>query len=117
MGASCPAGELQAKHRDGPAPPGTCLTTHFSFKEEGKGEDSVKLKLALKMARKDLTKAQVELNTMKANYGDVVPRREFELQEQKYQDLSEKVLRVLLLPAISQEAEGEGGSHSLVISI
>ncbi|XP_066494078.1 translin-associated factor X-interacting protein 1 [Tiliqua scincoides] len=59
--------------------------------DEGKGEDSVKLTLALKMARQDLTKAQVELNTLKANYGDVVPRREFELQEQKYQELSEKM--------------------------
>ncbi|KAJ6666003.1 hypothetical protein lerEdw1_000907 [Lerista edwardsae] len=86
-----PAGELKAKHGDDLVPPGTCLTAHFSSQEEGKGEDAVKLKLALKMARKDLTKAQVELNTMKANYGDVVPRREFELQEQKYQDLSEKM--------------------------
>ncbi|XP_061450271.1 translin-associated factor X-interacting protein 1 isoform X2 [Rhineura floridana] len=61
------------------------------FQDE-KGEDSVKLTLALKTARQDLTKAQVELNTMKANYGDVVPRREFELQEQKYDVLAEKMM-------------------------
>lgn len=49
------------------------------------------LQLALKTARRDLTKAQVELNTMKANYGDVVPRRDFESQEKKYNDLVGKV--------------------------
>ncbi|XP_042293942.1 translin-associated factor X-interacting protein 1 isoform X1 [Sceloporus undulatus] len=59
--------------------------------QEEKGEDTVKLTLALKMARQDLTKAQVDLNTMRANYGDVVPRREFELQEQKYINLHEKM--------------------------
>ncbi|KAM6430543.1 translin-associated factor X-interacting protein 1 isoform 2-T2 [Liasis olivaceus] len=54
-------------------------------------EDTVKLKVALKVARQDLTKAQVDLNTMKANYGDVVPRREFELQKQKFNYLAEKM--------------------------
>ncbi|XP_053126569.1 translin-associated factor X-interacting protein 1 isoform X2 [Hemicordylus capensis] len=61
------------------------------LEHEGKGEDSVKVTLALKMARQDLTKAQVELNTLKANYGDVVPRRDFETQEQKNHELSEKM--------------------------
>lgn len=63
----------------------------FSLKDGDKGEDSVKLSLALKTARRDLTKAQVELNTMRANYGDVVPRRDFESQEEKYNELFEKV--------------------------
>ncbi|XP_051024808.1 translin-associated factor X-interacting protein 1 [Acomys russatus] len=45
------------------------------------GEDPVKLTLALKMTRQDLTRTQMELNTMKANFGDVVPRRDFEMQE------------------------------------
>ncbi|XP_026574866.1 translin-associated factor X-interacting protein 1-like [Pseudonaja textilis] len=54
-------------------------------------EDTVKLKVALRVARQDLTKAQVDLNTMQANYGDVVPRRDFELQEQKYNDLANKL--------------------------
>ncbi|XP_032644395.1 translin-associated factor X-interacting protein 1 isoform X2 [Chelonoidis abingdonii] len=59
--------------------------------QEVKGEDLVKVTLALKIARQDLTKAQVELNTMKADYGDVVPRRDFESQEKKYSDLFEKM--------------------------
>ncbi|XP_060537576.1 translin-associated factor X-interacting protein 1 [Pantherophis guttatus] len=54
-------------------------------------EDTVKLKVALRVARQDLTKAQIDLNTMQANYGDVVPRRDFELQEQKYNDLADKL--------------------------
>ncbi|KAM3828820.1 translin-associated factor X-interacting protein 1 [Vipera latastei] len=54
-------------------------------------EDTVKLKVALRVARQDLTKAQVDLNTMQANYGDVVPRRDFELQERKYNDLADKL--------------------------
>ncbi|XP_032086812.1 translin-associated factor X-interacting protein 1 [Thamnophis elegans] len=54
-------------------------------------EDTVKLKVALRVARQDLTKAQVDLNTMQANYGDVVPRRDFELQQQKYNDLADKL--------------------------
>ncbi|EMP26877.1 Translin-associated factor X-interacting protein 1 [Chelonia mydas] len=59
--------------------------------QDVKGEDLVKVTLALKIARQDLTKAQVELNTMKADYGDVVPRRDFESQEKKYSDLFEKM--------------------------
>ncbi|KAJ7311949.1 hypothetical protein JRQ81_006271 [Phrynocephalus forsythii] len=59
--------------------------------QEHKEEDTVKLTLALKLARQDLTKAQVDLNTMRANYGDVVPRREYELQEQKYNNLAEQM--------------------------
>ncbi|XP_060109646.1 translin-associated factor X-interacting protein 1 [Heteronotia binoei] len=60
--------------------------------QDEKGEDPVTLTLALKTARRDLTKAQVELNTMKANYGDVVPRRDFESQEKKYNELVEKMM-------------------------
>uniref|UniRef100_A0A669QXV6 Translin-associated factor X-interacting protein 1 N-terminal domain-containing protein n=1 Tax=Phasianus colchicus TaxID=9054 RepID=A0A669QXV6_PHACC len=58
-----------------------------------KGEDVVKLTLALKMARQDLTKAQVKLNAMTAEYGDVVPRRDFESLEKKYSDLLQETLR------------------------
>ncbi|XP_069918721.1 translin-associated factor X-interacting protein 1 isoform X6 [Oryctolagus cuniculus] len=54
------------------------------------GEDPVMLTLALKMARQDLTRAQMELNTMKANFGDVVPRRDFEMQEKTNKDLQEQ---------------------------
>ncbi|XP_044111851.1 translin-associated factor X-interacting protein 1 isoform X5 [Neovison vison] len=55
------------------------------------GEDPVKLTLALKMARQDLTRTQMELNTMKANFGDVVPRRDFEMQEKTNKDLQEQL--------------------------
>lgn len=34
----------------------------------------------------------MELNTMKANFGDVVPRRDFEMQEKTNKDLQEQVL-------------------------
>ncbi|XP_020667130.2 translin-associated factor X-interacting protein 1 isoform X3 [Pogona vitticeps] len=67
------------------------IKNEYDLTIEHKEEDTVKLTLALKMARQDLTKAQVELNTMKANYGDVVPRREYELQEEKYNNLAEKM--------------------------
>lgn len=52
----------------------------------------MKLTLALKMTRQDLTRTQMELNTMKANFGDVVPRRDFEMQEKTNLDLQEQVL-------------------------
>ncbi|KFQ89093.1 Translin-associated factor X-interacting protein 1, partial [Phoenicopterus ruber ruber] len=55
--------------------------------QDVKGEDVVKLTLALKVARQDLTKAQVKLNAMIADYGDVVPRRDFESLEKKYSHL------------------------------
>uniref|UniRef100_A0A8B9BMP9 Translin-associated factor X-interacting protein 1 N-terminal domain-containing protein n=1 Tax=Anser brachyrhynchus TaxID=132585 RepID=A0A8B9BMP9_9AVES len=61
--------------------------------QDVKGEDVVKLTLALKIARQDLTKAQLKLNAMIADYGDVVPRRDFESLEKKYSDLQQETLR------------------------
>uniref|UniRef100_A0A8B9BMQ9 Translin-associated factor X-interacting protein 1 N-terminal domain-containing protein n=1 Tax=Anser brachyrhynchus TaxID=132585 RepID=A0A8B9BMQ9_9AVES len=58
--------------------------------QDVKGEDVVKLTLALKIARQDLTKAQLKLNAMIADYGDVVPRRDFESLEKKYSDLQQE---------------------------
>ncbi|XP_044787999.2 translin-associated factor X-interacting protein 1 isoform X2 [Bubalus bubalis] len=55
------------------------------------GEDPMKLTVALKMARQDLTRTQMELNTMKANFGDVVPRRDFEMQEKTLKELQEQL--------------------------
>uniref|UniRef100_A0A8C6RNS9 Translin-associated factor X (Tsnax) interacting protein 1 n=1 Tax=Nannospalax galili TaxID=1026970 RepID=A0A8C6RNS9_NANGA len=55
------------------------------------GEDPVKLTLALKMTQQDLTRTQMELNTMKANFGDVVPRRDFEMQEKINMELQEQL--------------------------
>ncbi|GAB0195741.1 translin-associated factor X-interacting protein 1 [Grus japonensis] len=59
--------------------------------QDVKGEDVVKLTLALKIARQDLTKAQVKLNAMIADYGDAVPRRDFESLEKKYSDLLQEM--------------------------
>lgn len=53
-------------------------------------EDPAVLALALKMARSDLAKTQVELDTIKANYGDVVPRRDYEACEKNYSEISSK---------------------------
>ncbi|XP_075962645.1 translin-associated factor X-interacting protein 1 [Anarhichas minor] len=47
-------------------------------------KDPVELQLALKVCRKDLTKAQEELNRMKAEYWDVVPRRNWDTLEQTH---------------------------------
>ncbi|XP_076848029.1 translin-associated factor X-interacting protein 1 [Brachyhypopomus gauderio] len=49
-------------------------------------DDPVKEKLALKVCREDLTRAQVELNRLHAEYGDVVPRRDWENLERMYQE-------------------------------
>lgn len=65
----------------------------------------MKLTLALTMTRQDLTRTQMELNTMKANFGDVVPRRDFEMQEKTNKHLQEQVL------AGRQGQEGRTGSH------
>uniref|UniRef100_A0A3Q3M775 Translin-associated factor X interacting protein 1 n=1 Tax=Mastacembelus armatus TaxID=205130 RepID=A0A3Q3M775_9TELE len=52
------------------------------YTEEAK--DPVELQLTLKVCREDLTKAQEELNRMKAEYWDVVPRRNWEALEQTH---------------------------------
>jgi len=70
----------------------TVMSVHqWPLFKDVKGEDVVKLTLALKIARQDLTKAQVKLNTMIADYGDVVPRRDFESLEKKYSELLQEV--------------------------
>ena len=52
------------------------------MKEETK--DPVELQLALRVCRGDLTKAQEELTRMKAEYWDVVPRRNWDTLEQTH---------------------------------
>ncbi|XP_058243105.1 translin-associated factor X-interacting protein 1 isoform X3 [Hemibagrus wyckioides] len=49
-------------------------------------EDPVNLKLALEVCREDLNKAQTELNHLLAEYGDVVPRRDWENLERMHQE-------------------------------
>ncbi|KAM4614055.1 translin-associated factor X-interacting protein 1 [Discoglossus pictus] len=58
---------------------------------ETHGDDPVTLAIALKMARKDLAQTQIELNTMRADYGNVVPRRDFQKQEKKLGELLKKM--------------------------
>lgn len=57
-----------------------------SFPSEVEIEDPVKEKLALKVCREDLTKAQVELNRLHAEYGDVVPRRDWETLDHTHKE-------------------------------
>lgn len=47
-------------------------------------KDRVELQLSLKVCREDLTKAQEELDRMKADYWDVVPRRSWDTQQQTH---------------------------------
>ncbi|XP_008255699.1 translin-associated factor X-interacting protein 1 isoform X2 [Oryctolagus cuniculus] len=75
------------------------------------GEDPVMLTLALKMARQDLTRAQMELNTMKANFGDVVPRRDFEMQEKTNKDLQEQ------LDGLKADYEEVRKEHELLLQL
>ncbi|KAK3570360.1 hypothetical protein QTP86_018560, partial [Hemibagrus guttatus] len=49
-------------------------------------EDPVNLKLALEVCREDLNKVQTELNHLHAEYGDVVPRRDWENLEHIHQE-------------------------------
>ncbi|XP_071313947.1 translin-associated factor X-interacting protein 1 isoform X2 [Trachinotus anak] len=52
--------------------------------ENTEAKDPVELQLALRVCREDLTKAQEELNRMKAEYWDVVPRRNWDSLEQTH---------------------------------
>ncbi|XP_070828897.1 translin-associated factor X-interacting protein 1 isoform X1 [Chaetodon trifascialis] len=51
---------------------------------KGETKDPVELQLALKVCRVDLTKAQEELNRMKAENWDSVPRRDWDTLEQTH---------------------------------
>ncbi|KAL1784944.1 translin-associated factor X-interacting protein 1 [Sigmodon hispidus] len=75
------------------------------------GEDPVKLTLALKMTRQDLTRTQMELNTMKANFGDVVPRRDFERQEKTNMELQEQ------LESLRADYEEVRKEHELLLQL
>ncbi|XP_063801348.1 translin-associated factor X-interacting protein 1 isoform X2 [Pseudophryne corroboree] len=54
-------------------------------------EDPVTLAIALRVARTDLTNTQVLLNKMIADFGDVVPRRDFENQEKNLAACQQKL--------------------------
>uniref|UniRef100_A0A8B9LLT3 Translin-associated factor X-interacting protein 1 N-terminal domain-containing protein n=1 Tax=Astyanax mexicanus TaxID=7994 RepID=A0A8B9LLT3_ASTMX len=53
---------------------------------EVQSEDPVTVKLALKVCREDLTRAQVELNRLHAEYGEVVPHRDWENLDHMYKE-------------------------------
>lgn len=54
-------------------------------------DDPVMLRIALKKIREDEAEATRRLMEMQANYGDVIPRRDFEQLQQRYQALEEKL--------------------------
>ncbi|NWU97682.1 TXIP1 protein, partial [Upupa epops] len=56
-----------------------------------KGDDMVKLTLALKVAQQDLAKAQTKLNAVITDYTDAVPRSDFESLQQNYSDLLQEM--------------------------
>ncbi|KAM7413954.1 hypothetical protein PAMA_018988 [Pampus argenteus] len=57
---------------------------HLADERTEETKDQVELQLALKVSREDLTKAQEELNRMKAEYWDVVPRRNWDILEETH---------------------------------
>ncbi|XP_049928944.1 translin-associated factor X-interacting protein 1 isoform X4 [Epinephelus moara] len=70
--------------------------------EEAK--DPVELQLALRVCREDLTKAQEELNRMKADYWDVVPKRNWDTLEQTHK---ENLLQLKTLQGDFDQLKGE----------
>ncbi|KAM8945584.1 translin-associated factor X-interacting protein 1 [Pelodytes ibericus] len=53
--------------------------------------DPVTLEMALRVARKDLTQTQIELNTMKADYRDVVPRSYLKSKEKQLAEFQKRI--------------------------
>ncbi|XP_069580758.1 translin-associated factor X-interacting protein 1 [Brachyistius frenatus] len=75
---------------------GSVETQHPAGEHAEESQDRVELQLALQVCRGDLTEAQRELNAMRADYWDVVPRRDWEALELKHKDalLQLKTLQV-----------------------
>ena len=59
---------------------------------ELESKDPVQVELCLRVCREDLTRAQVELNRLHAEYGDVVPRRDWESLEHTHHESLIEVL-------------------------
>lgn len=55
--------------------------------DESSQDDPVTLKIALRICRQNLTDAMKRLTKLEADYGDVIPRREFLALEAKYNTL------------------------------
>ncbi len=63
------------------------------FLSEDESEDPVVVKMALQVCREDLTKVQVELNRLQAEYSDVVPQRDWDNLSHMHEETSIKVWR------------------------
>lgn len=63
------------------------------FLSEVESEDPMVVKMALQVCREDLTKAQVELNRLEAEYSDVVPRRDWDNLNRMHEETLIKVWR------------------------
>ncbi|KAG1944736.1 translin-associated factor X-interacting protein [Pimephales promelas] len=59
--------------------------------EEAELEDPMVVKMALQVCREDLTKAQVELNRLEADYSDVVPRRDWDNLKRMHEETLTKL--------------------------
>ncbi|XP_056334952.1 translin-associated factor X-interacting protein 1 isoform X2 [Danio aesculapii] len=66
-------------------------TKHDDDNEEDESEDPVVVKMALEVCREDLTKAQVELNRLQAEYSDVVPRRDWDNLNHMHEEILMKL--------------------------
>jgi hypothetical protein len=59
--------------------------------QDAEKEDPVMLRIALQKAREDEMEASRRLNEMVANYGDVIPRRDYQQLQKHYEDLEDKL--------------------------
>lgn len=73
-----------------------CLTEAFLVPPDIEAEDPVMVKMALQVCREDLTKAQVELNRLQAEYSDVVSRRDWESLNGFHEETIRKVKEITL---------------------
>lgn len=88
--------------------------------EEESEEDPVTLKIALRVCRQNLNDAMVKLTKMEADYGDVVPRRDYEQLKTLYEALQENHSTMEAeftqnkndLAAIEKKAEVIGGRNT-----
>ncbi|XP_050991549.1 translin-associated factor X-interacting protein 1 isoform X2 [Labeo rohita] len=66
-------------------------TEHDDYNGEDESEDPVVVHMALQVCREDLTKVQVELNRLQAEYSDVVPRRDWDNLNHMHEETFKKL--------------------------
>lgn len=79
--------------------------------ESAKREDAVMLRIALKQARHDLDLKTQKLAEVMADYGDVVPRRDFEKLENDHQSVESE------LETLQKDHETLVNEHSVLIEV